>query len=167
MGGGDDRQGRVDPEAQQAKRAAVALLAHRARPRSYLEQRLGKRGFSPAAIQSALDALARAGYVDDAQFAADRIEGLLARSRQWHPALVDRLIADGLDPELAQQAVSERLAGEDQRQWACEVARERMRTIGPCDDRAARNRLGAYLSRRGFDPEAIMAALEEVLPETQ
>ena len=156
-----------DPEAQEAKRAAVGLLAHRARPRSYLEGRLQKRGFPQAAIQSALDALAGAGYLDDAQYARDRIEGLLSKSLQWGPALVARLVDDGLDRELAEQAVAERLAGEDQRQWACEVARERADQTGREDPNAARNRIGAYLSRRGFDQETVIAALEEVLPESQ
>jgi len=145
----------------------VALLAHRARPRSFLQRRLREKGYSQTAIQSALDALAAAGYVDDAQYARDRIEGLLSKSLQWRPALVQRLVGDGLDRELAEQAVAERLAGEDQRQWACELARERMRTTGRGDSNPTRNRLGAYLSRRGFDHEVIITALEEVLPESQ
>ena len=154
-----------DPEVVKAKRAAVKLLAHRARPRGFLEQRLRRKGFSAPAIQSALDALAGAGYVDDAQYARDRIEGLLGKSLQWGPALIRRLVEDGIARELAEQAVAERLAGEDQRLWACRLARERMRTSARGDARADANRIAAYLSRRGFDHDVIFSAIEEVLPE--
>ena len=160
-------EGRADAETVEAKKAAVRLLAHRARPRSYLEERLRKRGFAAAAIQSALDALAAAGYVNDRQYARDRIEGLLEKSLQWGPALVHRLMADGMDPELAEEAVAERLAGEDQRQWALQVARERTETTDNENREAERRRLGAYLSRRGFDTEVIVTIVEEVLSEAQ
>lgn len=155
-----------DTEILQAKRAAVRLLGQRARTRSDLHQRLARQGFSAEAIDQALAALARAGYVDDARFAHERIEELLRKSPQWGPALVHRLVSDGVPAELAEQAVAERLAGEDERRWACALARERMRKIRARDVRAARNQLGAYLIRRGFDPEVAAAAVEEVLPET-
>lgn len=160
-------QGPADPEAVKAKRAAVKLLAHRARPRDYLEGRLREKGFLQTAIESALDALAGAGYVDDMQYARDRIEGLLHKSLQWGPALVHKLVGDGVGRELAEGAVAERLADEDQRQWACEVARERMRTSKTQEMSAAKKRVGAYLSRRGFDYGIIIAALEEVSPESE
>jgi len=159
-------QGSADPEVLKAKQAAVKLLAPRARLRTYLEQRLGKRGFSEAAVQSALDALAGAGYVDDAQYAQDRIEGVLLKGPQWRPALLATLEADGLDPELAEQAVTERLAGEDQRQWACEAARQRLSKTKSDDQDVTGRRLGSYLARRGFDDEVIIAVLEEVLPQS-
>ena len=109
----------------------------------------------------------RAGYVDDMQYARDRIEGLLRKSLQWGPALVHKLVADRIDPELAERAVAERLADEDQMQWACEIVRERMRTTRTPDLDAERRRLGAYLGRRGFEYGTIIAALEEVLPQSQ
>ena len=55
----------MDPEALEAKRVAVKLLATRARTRQYLQERLEKRGLSADAVQTALDALAEAGYVDE------------------------------------------------------------------------------------------------------
>ena len=156
----------MDPEALEAKRVAVKLLANRARTRHYLQQRLEKRGLSADAVQTALDALAEAGYVDDQQYARDRVEGILSKSLQWRPALVQVLTREGIDPDLAERTVNERLADVNQREWACEVARERLRTSNTSDTDSARRRTGAYLSRRGFDTESIIAAIEEALPRT-
>jgi regulatory protein len=154
----------MDPEALEAKRVAVKLLADRARTRHYLQQRLEKRGLPAEAVAAALDALAEAGYVDDQQYATDRVEGILSKSLQWRPALVQVLTREGIDPDLAERTVNERLADVNQREWACEVARERLRTSNTFDTDSARRKTGAYLARRGFDTESIIAAIEEALP---
>ncbi len=159
-------QGRIDPEVAEAKRAAVKLLAARARPRKYLEQRLRKRGLPDAAIQSALDALEGAGYVDDEKYARDRIEGILRKGKQWGRALTSKLIADGIGSELAETAVAERLADEDQREWACEVARERIEKMKTSEPESTRRKLSSYLMRRGFTHGAVIAAVEEAEPES-
>ncbi len=152
------------PEALEAKRVAVKLLADRARTRHYLQQRLEKRGLPAEAVAAALDALAEAGYVDDQQYARDRVEGILNKSLQWRPALVQVLTREGIDPDLAERTVNERLVDVNQREWACEVARERLRTSNTSDTDSARRKTGAYLARRGFDTESIVAAIEEALP---
>ena len=154
----------MDPEALEAKRVAVKLLADRARTRHYLQQRLEKRGLPAEAVAAALDALAEAGYVDDQQYARDRVEGILNKSLQWRPALVQVLTREGIDPDLAERTVNERLVDVNQREWACEVARERLRTSNTSDTDSARRKTGAYLARRGFDTESIIAAIEEALP---
>jgi len=156
----------MDPEALKAKHAAVKMLATRARTRHYLQERLEKQGHSTGAIQTALDALVEVGYVDDQQYARDRIEGVLNKSRQWRPALVQVLRREGIDADLAEKTVAERLADVNQREWAGEVARERLRTTNTSDTDSARRKTGAYLARRGFDTESIIAALEEALPQT-
>jgi len=154
----------MDPEALEAKRVAVKLLADRARTRHYLQQRLEKRGLPAEAVAAALDALAEAGYVDDQQYARDRVEGILSKSLQWRPALVQVLTREGIAPDLAERTVNERLVDVNQREWACEVARERLRTSNTSDTDSARRKTGAYLARRGFDTESIIAAIEEALP---
>lgn len=156
----------MDPEALKAKHAAVKLLATRARTRHYLQERLVKQGLAEDAIRTALDALTEAGYVNDEQYARERIEGILSKSLQWRPALVQVLRREGIDADLAERTVNERLADVNQRDWACAVACERLRTGNTSDTDSARRRTGAYLSRRGFDTESIIAAIEEALPRT-
>lgn len=154
-----------DPQSEDARArvAALRLLARRARTRADLTHRLGRKGFSSAAIEAALDELARAGYVDDLEYARERMDDLLRRSRYGSLGLVERLVKDGIEPELAETAVAERLRDVDEREWASRLAAERLAELPELDANATRRRLYSYLSRRGFTDEDIIVALEEVL----
>jgi len=153
-----------EPEVAKARVVALRLLARRARARADLAERLRRKGFPSRAIQQALDGLAREGYLDDLEFAHDRIDELLRKSKQGSRGLIELLVKDGLDPELAERVVAERLAEVDQRAWAREVAAQRLRTMPELEAAAARRRLYSYLRRRGFDNQDIVMAIEEVLP---
>lgn len=168
-GGRDNHGGMSDaparhPQYAQAKAAAVSLLARRARTRADLQARLRRRGLEPEAITQALDDLARAGYVDDEQYARERIEQLLRDSKRGAPYLVRTLIADGLSEDLAERVVGERLAGVDPRAWAQEVARARLPRLQGLEREKARRRLFGYLTRRGFDRGEALSAIDAVLP---
>lgn len=152
------------PQYAAAKTAAVRLLASRARTRADLEQRLRSKGLDPEAVTQALDDLARAGYVDDEAYARQRIDELLRGSKRGAPALVRTLIGDGLPEELAERVVAERLAAEDPREWALEVARERLPRLQGLARATARRRLFGYLTRRGFAATEALGATDEVLP---
>jgi len=152
------------PQYAEAKTAAVRLLASRARTRADLEEHLRSRGLEPEAINQALDDLARAGYVDDEQYARERVEDLLQGSRRGAPVLVQKLIGDGLPEDLAERVVAERLADEDSREWALDAARERLPRLQGLERETARRRLFGYLTRRGFDTTEALRATDEVLP---
>ena len=151
------------PQYAQAKAAAIRLLANRARTRADLERRLRGKELAPEAIEAALDDLARAGYVDDEQYARDRIDELLRKSKRGAQALTQALIGDGLPSELAKRVVAETVAGEDMRDWAVEVARERARGLQGTERQAARRRLYGYLKRRGFGDQETFRAMDDAL----
>jgi len=151
-------------EHAKAKTAALRLLARRARTRADLSGRLGRKGFSADAVRQALDELGRAGYVDDAKYAEERMDALLRRSKQGSAGLIGKLVRDGLEPDLAEQVVAERLRDVDEREWAREEAAERLQAMPELDADTARRRLYSYLRRRGFSSEDIFRAVEEVLP---
>ncbi len=150
-------------EDAKARAAALRLLARRARTRADLMYRLRRKGFSSAAIEATLDELARAGYVDDLEYARERMDDLLRRSRYGSLGLVSRLVKNGIEPELAETAVAERLREVDEREWARQLATERLAELPELDADTTRRRLFSYLSRRGFTHEDIIVALEEVL----
>lgn len=159
-----DEQAR-HPEYPEAKTAAIRLLAHQARTRGYLEQRLRGKGLAAAAVEQAVGDLARAGYVDDEQYARRRIEALLGQSKQGPQALTHRLVQDGVDQDLAERIVTEALEGEDLSEWAAQVARERAATMRGVEPGAARRRLYGYLKRRGFTNAHCISAMESAIPD--
>lgn len=147
----------------EAKAAAVKLLASRPRTREDLQGRLKRKGLPREAIDEALDDLESAGYVDDEQYARDRVEDLLRKSKRGAPALVHALAKDGLGREVAERIVAERLADVDMGQWALEVALERGGHVRGEDDETARRRLYGYLRRRGFADAVALRAIDEAL----
>jgi regulatory protein len=151
-------------EQAKVKTAALRLLARRARTRADLTTRLQRKGFATAAVETVVQELREAGYVDDEAYAQERIDELLRGSKYGAPGLVARLVKDGIDADLAERAVAERLREVSEREWAREAAARRLAEMPELDAEAKRRRLHGYLSRRGFSGEDIIAALEEVLP---
>lgn len=151
------------PQYQEAKTVAVRLLGHRARTRKYLEDRLRGKDVSVEAITQALDDLERAGYIDDESYARERVDALLRQSRRGSSALVHALVKDGVERDLSERVVSERLEGEDPGEWAREVALERIEWLRGLDADTARRRLYGYLSRRGFGEAHALRAIDEAL----
>jgi SOS response regulatory protein OraA/RecX len=106
---------------------AARLLAASGRSRQEIEQRLARSRHSGAAREEAVDALERAGVLDDTRLAEDRAELLARRGygdaairadlrRRLIPAEAAELALAGLEPELARieplihgQAVSPKL----------------------------------------------------------
>lgn len=158
-------QGARHPEYAEAKTAAIRLLAHRARTRRYLEQKLRGKGLDSEAVDAALGDLERAHYIDDAQYARNRIDALLRQSKQGPMALTHKLVQDGVDEELAERVVAETLRGEDLSEWALEVAGERAATLRDLDPGAARRRLYGYLKRRGFSDAHCISAMEQTISD--
>lgn len=153
------------PEYRDAKAAAIRLLAHRARTRGYLEERLRGKGLAAEAVEEALGDLERAGYVDDEAYAHDRIDALLRKSKQGPLALTHKLVQEGVDGDLAERIVHETLRDEDLSEWALEVATQRAGKLRDVEPETARRRLYGYLKRRGFSDSHCVRAVEEAIAD--
>jgi SOS response regulatory protein OraA/RecX len=124
----------------QALTDAVRVLRHRDVSRRKLDERLKRRGTRDSTRQEALDALERAGLVDDARVATGRA-GSLAERGYGDAAIRFALEAEGIDAAL----VDEALAGlEPERARA-----ERLLADG-CDPKALRR-----LAAKGYDAETL------------
>jgi regulatory protein len=153
------------PEYKDAKAAAIRLLAHRARTRGYLDRRLRGKGLAVEAVEEALGDLERAGYVNDEQYARDRIAALLRKSKQGPLALIHKLVQDEVDGDLAERIVHETLRDEDLSEWALEVAMQRVSRLRDLEPETARRRLYGYLKRRGFSNHHCMSAIDEAVAD--
>ena len=150
---------------------AVRFLGTRPRTRWELERRLRRAGAEPGVVAATIDRLAAMGYVDDAAFArwwAEQRDRHAPRGRRMIEAElrqhgVPREVLESLrGEELAEPTLDEEgLPGSEEERADAALARHlRGRPIP--DDPKARQRLGAYLVRRGFDPEAARAAIRRL-----
>jgi len=125
----------------QALTDAVRALRHRDLSRRRLDERLQRRGAPVAARRDALEALERAGAVDDARVAANRAASLAERG-YGNAAIRFALAGEGIAAELIEDAVAG-LVPERERA-------ERMLGDGAPDPKTLRR-----LAAKGFDLESL------------
>ena len=92
-------------DAEKAHESALRMLTARAHGEKELLRKLRQK-YDAEAAQSAVDRCKEAGLIDDAAFAADLAESLIAR-KGWSPERVKtELISRGVDKETAENAIS-------------------------------------------------------------
>jgi regulatory protein len=162
---------REPPDGDQAFEIAARFLATRPRTRWEVERRLARTGAAEATIQTALDRLTRLGFLDDAAFArwwADQRDRHAPRGRRMLEAELRQkgVPRDVIEAFRETYAQPER-APEDEGLPATDEERARVALEGHLrgrplpDDRKALQRIGAFLIRRGFDPETIRHAIRD------
>jgi len=126
----------------QALTDAVRVLRHRDVSRRRLDERLQRRGARQSTRQEALDALERAGLVDDARVASGRARSLAERG-YGDAAIRFALEGEGIEAEHVDAALE-----------SLEPERERAERLlaGRGDPKALRR-----LAAKGFDAETLAA----------
>jgi regulatory protein len=145
-----------------AREAALKLLDRARRTRSGLARRLTERGFAAATIAEALDRLAGVGLVDDVEYARAFLRGRGARRPAGRRRLEQELRARGVAAADVAAAFEREGAAADEAGGAARVVALAARRYRGLEPRIRRQRLYALLSRRGFDRDAIEAALAAV-----
>lgn len=149
----------VDKEA--AYRTAIRLLERRPFARRDLERRMALKGHPADMVQLALDRAAKAGYLNDREFAQFYARSRSARGRG--PARMRReLVQLGVAKELIEAAL-EACSAPEVVQGAIEslIARRagQLKGLPPA---AIRRRLLAYLARRGYSGAEVLRLVRMV-----
>ena len=137
---------RAEDERESAFQMAVNYLSYRERSRSELEQHLARHDVSPELSEGVLQRLKENGMLDDSRFARHWMENrndLRPRSRRM---LAFELRRKGLEDGDIQQAL-ENLDDDDAAYRAASAYVRKLRNLDWPD---FRNRLSAFLARRGF-----------------
>jgi regulatory protein len=124
---------------------AAAALRHRDRSRREVEERLARAGVDADERDDALETLERLGYLDDTRFAAGRAEALAARGF-GDEAIRHDLAEHGVAAEAVEAALGA-------------LAPESARAQDLVERRGATAKTAAALTRKGFAPESLEAAL--------
>lgn len=158
----DELRALADAEARRsALESALRLLSYRPRSERELRDRLARKGFARRVIDETAGRLRELGYLDDAAFArfwTETRQALRPRSRRlltgelrWRgvaPATAEEVTVDISDPEAAYRAASRRL-----------------RALRGLDYPRFRERLGGFLTRRGFSYAVARRTIERCWAE--
>ena len=146
-----------------ALEAGLRLLSYRLRSEEELRRRLADKRYSEKAIDSALTRLRELGYVDDEVFARYWAETRQAQRPRSQRLLASELRRHGIDKETAEQATAD-FSDEDAAYLA---ASGRLRALRGQEYRAFRERLGRFLTSRGFGYDIARQVIERCWAERE
>jgi regulatory protein len=166
---------RTPPDPEAAMEIAVRFLGTRPRTRWELERRLRKAAATDEVITDTLDRLAAMGYLDDLAFTrwwAEQRDRHAPRGRRMVEAElrqhgVPRDVLEELrGTELAEPALDGETLPASESERARVALDRHLRGRAVPDQARARQRLGAFLIRRGFDPDTVRATLRTAAAES-
>ena len=146
-----------------AYREALKSIARRPRTELELRRRFERSGLSEVEQESVMESLRQAKLVSDADFAAAWLENRMAFRPRGAWALRVELRARGVPAEIIEAA----LTNFDEQQAAIQAARQGLRKYAHLSPELFRQRLSAYLQRRGFQHPTIEALVERLAVERE
>jgi regulatory protein len=143
---------------------ALHFLSYRPRSSQEVRQNLSKRGCDEALVEETVSRLQRAGLVNDQEFARLWVENRSTFRPRSKSALRMELRRKGLSDEIIQSVLDESV---DDEALAFESARKQARRYAGLEWLEFRQKLGAFLARRGFSYSTLAPVVSEVWKEIQ
>lgn len=144
---------------------ALRLLTARAYSTRELQRRLARRGISQTESNTVVGNLTRSGLLDDARYAEQFARGKIVNDSASPRRVALLLARKGIERTVADAAVARVVEDEriDPVVAAERVAKRKLASLEGLDPRVARQRLYAYLARRGYDVDVIRVVSASVL----
>lgn len=156
------RQLQAEDTVEVAFQRALQFLIHRPRSEHEMMQKLQTLGFEPKVVQTTIERLKSSGYLDDDQFSKLWVENRNELAPRSSRALAFELRQKGVAEEIIQHTLSENLGEET---LAYRAASRYMKRLKGLDWQMFRNRLSAFLARRGFSYETISSIVRRAWKE--
>ncbi len=153
------QQGQVQQECFDK---AMLYLSRRMHSGSELRRKLLKSEFAEAVIEVTLQRLTDLNYINDAEFARQKLEHAQRKLIGQRRALVD-LMKSGVKGEVARDAVREHFNQDEAKDNAQRLIEKSLPRLQRLDPVTAKRRLIGLLQRRGFDYDTIKPMVERAL----
>lgn len=140
---------RAEDEYEYAYQQALKILNYRARSEAEIRQNLKEHEISEETIQKVLERLSQIGVVDDSRFATTWIENRNEFRPRGRRALAMELKQRGVDPDTIEQS----LQSIDEEALAYQAALKQARKLRDLETQTFRQKMFAFLARRGFSYE--------------
>lgn len=145
----------TDVIGKRAKMRAIHLLERTDRTEAGLRGKLMQNEYPPEAVDAAIAYVKDCHYLDDARFAANYIHGY-QNSRSRKRIQMD-LYARGISKEIAEQALTDEYEA-NELNLICRLLEKKGYNRDTADGKE-RQRMYAFLMRRGFQSEDILRAM--------
>ena len=146
---------------RRAMDTAVRMLSYGPRSVHELRDRLKRKSFEPEIITATVGRLKELGYVDDEAFARSWTETRQSSRPRSARLLASELRLKGIAPQVANEATS--AISDDEA--AYEAASGKLRSLRGLQYKTFRERLGRFLTSRGFDYGVAQETIERCWEE--
>lgn len=150
-------------EEVRAREKCLRWLEAHSRTRRELQDRLLRLGVGREIAERVLDRLEQAGLLNDAALARSLAQERLRGGGMGKRRLRGELLKRGVNREAVDAAVEAAADGEEAESCLA-LARRKAAAYRSVPSETARRRLAGFLARRGFEPEDIFRAVDQVLP---
>ena len=145
-----------------AYQKSLHLLGYRPRTENEVRRKLTEKGFSGEVIDSVSERLKSSGLIEDRQFAKIWVENRAAFRPRSHRLMAIELRQKGVTDDAIQEALDSSV---DDTALAYEAAVRYSRRLSGLEWGEFRERIYAYLRRRGFSYGTITAAVQRLWSE--
>jgi regulatory protein len=156
----------ADDAREVAHQRALRLLEIRPRSETEIRRSLNKHKTSEDVIEDVLERLKRSNLVNDQTFAGLWVENQREFRPRGRKALAYELRQRGVQ-EPAIRAALENIQAEDEEALAYRAAQKQLRKLRNLEWNDFRNKLGAFLNRRGFSYDVIAPVVQRTWQEIQ
>ena len=155
---------KAEDEREVTYQKALHFLSFRPRSSAEVHRNLIKRGVAEELVQETVERLQQAGLVNDQEFARAWVENRNAFRPRGRAMLKMELRRKGLSDETVQSVLEEQA---DEETLALEAARKYVRRLAGLDWPHFRQKLGGFLTRRGFSYATLAPVVSKVWQESQ
>ena len=155
---------RTQDTKEVAFQRALNFLSYRPRSESEVLRKLTEIGFDETVIAETIERLRRANLISDTQFAKEWVENRSTFRPRGRRILALELRQKGVADDVIQEALDETV---DEDELAYQAAIQKSRRWADLEYAAFRERLSAYLMRRGFSYGTISNLVQRVWSDLQ
>lgn len=143
---------------------AMDYISRRMHAREELKRKLLRADFSEAMVEPTLKKLEDLKYIDDAEFARQKL-GESQRKLMGQRRVMADLMRSGVKGAVAQEAVRAHLSKDQSKENARQLVEKTLPRLRRLDPVTAKRRLVGLLQRRGFEYDDIKPLVDQYLAE--
>ncbi|GJL77658.1 MAG: hypothetical protein NPINA01_06470 [Nitrospinaceae bacterium] len=151
-------------ELKKAQSVALKYLSYRDRSEFEIRERLARKDFAKATIQSTIDWLIRLGYLNDERFALSWSRSRVSAKKFGEHRMRKELSAKGLATGIIEKTLRTIYSETNERDLAQSLAKKKLSLLKGVDSKSQSRRLAQYLQRKGFPSDTVFKTVKELIP---
>ena len=142
------------------KKKALEIIARKRVSEKELRRKLSSMKPPPARLNRLIDELKSYRFIDDYELAVALVRSQLNAKPSSRRYIARKLFLRGIPEKTAARAMAKELEGYDERNAALKTAAKKFKSVENLPTVKAKKRIADFLRSRGFDWDAIYAALD-------